>query len=249
MLSIAVCISLCCFSCCGYNAIWRKRVTSRAEVMSQMIKTPQGPVEVSVKGKAPYMLAFFGTPSIHDGVYGLFDEFQEAGFGIVCPSRPGYGRTPLSSGKTYKEQPDLYAAMLDKLGIDKVVVHSISGGGPAAYYFARQYPDRCYCLMPECSVSGNLNHVKLESLYKWHIRLAATSVASANATQIADPAAVVKGMLKIENTPLTEEELNAFTKDLMEDPRRRKHVDKINKACEVLPSRSYHFDTMRHEME
>ena len=56
-------------------------------------------------------------------------------------------------------------------------------------------------------------------------------------------------MLKIENTPLTEDELDAFTKDLMEDPRRRKHVDKVNKACEVLPSRSYHFDTMRHEME
>ena len=182
VLSIAVFISLCCFSCCGYNAIWRKRVTSRADAMSQIIETPQGPVEVSVKGKAPYMLAFYGTPSIHDGVYGIFNEFEEAGFGIICPSRPGYGRTPLSSGKTYNEQPDLYAAMLDKLGIDKVVVHSISGGGPSAYSFARQYPDRCYCLLPECSVSGNLNHVKLTSLYKWHIRFAATSVASANAT-------------------------------------------------------------------
>ena len=75
-------------------------------------------------------------PSDHDGAYGLFDEFHEAGFGIISPSRPGYGRTPLSSGKTYKEQPPLYAAMLDKLGVDKVVVHTISGGGPAGYSFA-----------------------------------------------------------------------------------------------------------------
>ena len=68
-----------------------------------MIDTPHGPVEVFVKGDAPYVLAFFGSPSVHDGAYGLFDEFHEAGFGIISPSRPGYGRTPLSSGKTYKE--------------------------------------------------------------------------------------------------------------------------------------------------
>ena len=130
-------------------------------------------MEVFVKGEAPFMLCFFGTPSVHDGVYGIFDEYYENGFGIISPSRPGYGRTPLSSGKKYTDQPDLYAAILDKLGVDKVVVHSVSGGGPALYYFAAKHPDRCYCLLPECSVSGNLTHVKLESLSKWHIKAAA----------------------------------------------------------------------------
>ena len=70
-------------------------------------------MEVFVKGEAPFMLCFFGTPSIHDGAYGIFDEFYDNGFGIISPSRPGYGRTPLSSGKNYKDQPDLYAALLD----------------------------------------------------------------------------------------------------------------------------------------
>ena len=156
------------------------------------------------------MLAFYGTPSIHDGPYGIFDQFHEAGFGIISPSRPGYGRTPLSSGRTYSVQPDLYASLLDKLGVDKVVVHSLSGGGPALYYFAEKYPERCYCLLPECSVSGGLEHVKLPSLNKAHIRFAATSVASANAATMVNRQTVVKNLYKIENTPLSEEELNAF---------------------------------------
>ena len=236
VLGIVACITLCCFSCCCYNACWRAKVVRKCNSSSQMIDTPQGPIEVFVKGKAPFMLCFYGTPSIHDGAYGIFEEYSEAGFGIISPSRPGYGRTPLSSGKTYKEQPDLYASLLDKLGVDKVVVHSISGGGPALYYFAEKYPDRCYALLPECSVSGGLDHVKLPSLNKAHIRFAATSVASANLATMANRRAVVKGMLKIENTPLSEEELDAFTKDLETDPRRVAFVDKVNLTVEVMPS-------------
>ena len=133
---IALLIGVCILSCCCYTASWKRKVIRKSDSLSKIIETPQGPVEVFVKGNAPYVLAFFGSPSVHDGAYGLFDEFHEAGFGIISPSRPGYGRTPLSSGKTYKEQPPLYAAMLDKLGVDKVVVHTISGGGPAGYTFA-----------------------------------------------------------------------------------------------------------------
>ena len=56
-------------------------------------------------------------------------------------------------------------------------------------------------------------------------------------------------MFKIENSPLTDEELNALTKEIMEDPRRRKYVDKFNKVSEVLASKPSNFDAMRHEME
>ena len=37
---------------------------------------------------------------------------------MIAPSRPGYGRTPLSSGKTHEEAADLMAALLDELKID-----------------------------------------------------------------------------------------------------------------------------------
>ena len=138
VVAIIAAVILCCtLSCCCHCAMWKRRIQKRDDALSQIIETPKGPVEVFVKGNAPYMLVFFGTPFTHDGPYGFFDEFFEAGYGIISPARPGYARTPITSGRTYKEQPGLYAAMLDKLGVDKVVVHSISGGGPAAYSFAR----------------------------------------------------------------------------------------------------------------
>ncbi len=45
---------------------------------------------------------------------------DENKYKLICPSRPGYLQTPLESGKTLEEQADLFAALLDKLGIEKV---------------------------------------------------------------------------------------------------------------------------------
>ena len=59
----------------------------------------------------------------------------------------------------------------------------------------------------------------------------------------------IKGVYKIENTPLTEEELNEHARDILSDPRRVKYVEAITNAIEVLPSREHHFDTMKHEIE
>ena len=64
---------------------------------------------------------------------GLFDDWLDNGFGVICPSRPGYGRTPLGKEKTSAEAADQIAALLDTLKIEKVVASGISGGGPAAY--------------------------------------------------------------------------------------------------------------------
>ena len=64
---------------------------------------------------------------------GLFDDWLENGFGVICPSRPGYGRTPLGTEGTAAEAADKCAALLDTLGIEKVVANGISGGGPTAY--------------------------------------------------------------------------------------------------------------------
>ena len=113
LCGITAFIVVCIIAWCCFTAAWKRQHIKLADSMSQIIDTSYGPVEVFVKGNAPYVLAFFGTPSTHDGPYGLFDEFVEMGFGIISPSRPGYGRTPVSSGKNYEDQPALYAAMLD----------------------------------------------------------------------------------------------------------------------------------------
>ena len=49
---------------------------------------------------------------------------------VIAPARPGYGRTPLEESGTAAEAADLIAALLDTLGIDRVIVNCVSGGGP-----------------------------------------------------------------------------------------------------------------------
>ena len=77
---------------------------------------------------------------MHDGLFGVFDRWLEHGFGVIAPSRPGYGRTPLEIAETSAESADCYAALLDVIKIDKVVTVGISAGGPSAIQFAARHP-------------------------------------------------------------------------------------------------------------
>ena len=115
-------------------------------------------MEYSKKGKAPYVLGIHGTPGTHDGLTGMMDHYLDKGFGIISPSRPGYSRTPLLSGRTPAEAADCFAALLDVLEVDKVVVFGASGGGPSALQFAARHPNRIHALLLECAVTGSFNH-------------------------------------------------------------------------------------------
>lgn len=64
------------------------------------------------------------------------------GFKIIAPSRPGYLGTPLATGRTFAQQGDALAALLDVLGIDRIPVFAASGGGPAGYELAARHPER-----------------------------------------------------------------------------------------------------------
>ena len=82
----------------------------------------------------------------------------------VIPSRPGYLRTPMSVGKTPKEQAEAFAALLDALKIDKVAVIGGSGGGPSAIEFAALYPERCVALVLEAAITMRIVAPKAEFL-------------------------------------------------------------------------------------
>ena len=69
-------------------------------------------------------------------------------------SRPGYLGTPMSTGKTVAEAADAYAALLDVLGVAKVAVWGLSGGGPHALEFAARHPAKTACLLLWCAISG-----------------------------------------------------------------------------------------------
>lgn len=109
----------------------------------ELIKAENGIARVSMKIEEKHK-------NSHGTVHGGVDQcraaidFAGSDFRLLSVSRPGFLGTPLESGKSLDEQADLFAAVLDELGIDKVAVFSISAGGLAAYTFAARHPDRIW---------------------------------------------------------------------------------------------------------
>ena len=120
-----------------------------------MVATARGPIEVAEVGSGPAVLVVHGLPGDWRQARPVAEDLcGEAR--VLLVSRPGYGRTPLRSGRSPQDQADLYAALLDALGIERAVVLGISGGGPSAYAFAAAHPDRCDGLLLCCALTPHL---------------------------------------------------------------------------------------------
>lgn len=131
----------------SYSSFSGQRLTA-IETGSQMADTAVGPMEFQQIGDSgPVVLLLHGTP-------GGYDQAQLVeGTLVLAPSRPGYLRTPLETGRTPEEQADAYVALMDTLGIDKVIVMGASGGGPSAIAFAARHPDRTVALIAYAAAS------------------------------------------------------------------------------------------------
>jgi 2-hydroxy-6-oxonona-2,4-dienedioate hydrolase len=123
---------------------WRAGYVRTLEAESRVISTDTGDVEYAVIGEGTPLLYVHGAPGGYD--QGLVDPRSRpeafTGLQTITLSRPGYLRTPLSSGRTPAEQADLFAALLDEIGTQRVVVMAVSAGGPSAVQFAIRYPAR-----------------------------------------------------------------------------------------------------------
>jgi len=120
----------------------RNKVIAALPGNSLIAETSNGPVEYQIQGTSNrYVLFLHGTP----GSYRTFmaSSLIDKGFSVISPSRPGYFRTPLSTGQSLKGQADAYAALLNYLDIDSVAVIGFSGGGPSAIQFAINHPEMC----------------------------------------------------------------------------------------------------------
>lgn len=71
---------------------------SNLDETTRLAETDMGLIEYKISGEAPYMLYMIGTPG--PAHYTMGNENNPAEFGILTVSRPGYGRTPLESGKS-----------------------------------------------------------------------------------------------------------------------------------------------------
>lgn len=131
---------------------WKQKRLNWLEAHGNVVETRCGLMEYGRFGKGPAVLISHGAPGGYDQG-ALLDELAADGFTVLTPSRPGYLRTPLHTGRSPAAQADAFAALLDKLGIDKVAVIGMSAGGPAALQFALRYPERVQALVMESAVS------------------------------------------------------------------------------------------------
>lgn len=129
-----------------------------ARATPHIAPTPHGAVEYAEAGSGPAILALHGGMGGYDqGLLLTRAALADADrYRTIAVSRPGYLGTPLDSDATPAQQADLYAALLDRLGVARCVVISVSAGGPSALQFAARHPSRCAGVILVSSCSGRL---------------------------------------------------------------------------------------------
>ena len=108
---------------------------------SRISRTSCGPIEYTFLGKGPVVVVCHGTSSDCFSRQGS-DPLLEAGFAVLTPSRPGYGRTPLDVGRSAIQAAEAMVALMDDLKIETCSVKAISGGGPTGVALAANHPER-----------------------------------------------------------------------------------------------------------
>jgi pimeloyl-ACP methyl ester carboxylesterase len=98
------------------------------------------------------ILHFHGGNVGHNGWFFL-EHLIVAGYQVVTPDRPGYLGTPIDNGGSPEQQADLAAALLDRLGIERVAAVGISAGGPGAIQFAARHASRVDALVLLSAIS------------------------------------------------------------------------------------------------
>lgn len=132
---------------------WKRSELARIQAEDSLVTTSLGPVEYGLEGEGPAILIIHGSPGGYDQGLSFARWLNCPEFTCIAPSRPGYLRTPLSSGVSPAAQADLYAALLDTSNIERATVIGISGGGPSALQFALRHPTRCRGLVMICAVA------------------------------------------------------------------------------------------------
>ncbi|GEM_PF-759734 len=153
---------------------WKEEQKKRVVNQSNIALTYKGAVEYSLQGKkGPVIAAIHGEPgNIFQCEY-IFAGLRSPNFRYLAWSRPGYLGTPLESGKTIKEQSELFLALLDFLGINKVAIIGFSFGGVLAMDFAIRYPERACAIILDASVAKRIPYGR--SFYRYMVNFFAFS--------------------------------------------------------------------------
>lgn len=117
------------------------------ETGSELVATDFGAVEYGREGIGPTVLVSHGAGGGYD--QGLFvgRELLGSAWDVIAPSRFGYLRSETPDRPLPDVQADAYAALLDRLGVERAVVLGISAGAPSAIEMALRYPERVAALI------------------------------------------------------------------------------------------------------
>lgn len=121
--------------------------------MSVMVQTKRGPIEYRIVGQGPAVLLLNGGHTSCNSPLGDEQFFLNQGYQLLIPSRPGYGKTPSSTGKTAEAFADALVDFLNVLHIDHVIVVGISAAGYTALQLAGRHPQRVSKVILENAVS------------------------------------------------------------------------------------------------
>lgn len=111
-------------------------------VPTQLLETPDGTVEYADSGAGQPVLLSHGILGSHVEGLGMVGTYVGEDVRAIAPSRFGYFGSEVPADGTPARQADVYAALLDHLGVDRAVVVGYSAGGPSAIQFGLRHPDR-----------------------------------------------------------------------------------------------------------
>ncbi len=120
---------------------WRTERLETLVANATLVDTPAGSVEVfdSEKNKPCLVVLHGGAGGYDQGL--AISDFLSSDFRILSLSRPGYLRTPLSSGMLPEQQADLLASLLQKKGIGQAAILAMGEGAAPALYALVRHPD------------------------------------------------------------------------------------------------------------
>jgi 2-hydroxy-6-oxonona-2,4-dienedioate hydrolase len=120
---------------------------ARLAAGARTVDTACGEIEYGEQGDGPPVLVIHGAGGGYDQGLTLGSALLGDGYRLIAPSRFGYLNAPAPEDPSAEAQADIYACLLDELGVESVTVVGISAGGPSSLAFAERYPDRTAALV------------------------------------------------------------------------------------------------------
>ncbi len=190
---------------------------------SRIAETRKGNVEYAIAGFGPTVLVIHGGFGGYDQCLLYGRDFVAERFGILAPSRPGYLRTPLATGRTFAQAADALVALLDTLLVRRVIVMAVSGGGLTALELARRHPARVAALMLTAAVTRRFVPEETESAWARALFMSSSGLALMNLAARTAPRRIAGRLL----TSLSQQEpaeRRALVERIIADPSRRQFL-------------------------